>query len=226
MQKTSIGALLLALCAAFPSVSTAKLIEIQFTGLDFKYDGVDLFDGGGKAGGSGKASESDPLTTMTFLTDSTLVGVLTKDIYADFLLKNVTEIPVSGGLVMENGTSGFGFDLLVSSQDGGWGIGLDVEKYQVFYSGNKLSIAATEVASNLRTQNLPFGLVINPGDEIKIIISSANMADVTDNGTFLTGFKASGTGNIRGSDVPEPSAAGLCLLAGVGLFQAVRRRVA
>jgi len=211
-------------CACSAGTSQAKLIEIQFTGLDFKYDGTDIFDAGGKAGGSGTPSESDPLTTMTFLSDSALKGVLTNDIHADFILRNVTGIPAAGGLVMATGTSGFGFDLLVKSGDASWGLGLDVASYQVFYSGNQLSIAATELASNLRIQDLPFGLKISPTDQIKVIISSANLSDVTEAAGVLTEFRASGTGNIRGTElvVPEPGLAGLTTVA-AGLLLGCRR---
>ncbi|MDA0660624.1 MAG: hypothetical protein O2931_05925 [Planctomycetota bacterium] len=220
--KSSILSVIISLGLA--TLSQAKLIEIQFTGLDFKYDGIDVFDAGNKAGGNGDTAESDPLTTMTFLTDSTLEGVLTTNIHADFILKGVTNIPAAGGLVMATGASGFGFDLLVKTGTSAWGLGLDVDGFQVFYSGNQLSIAATELASNLRIQDLPFGLEISPTDEIKIIISSANLSEVTEAGGFLTGFKASGTGNIRGHSVPEPVLAGLGLLTFVGMVLSNRNR--
>lgn len=221
--KYGIMSIVVSTCLA--TFSHSKLIEIQFTGLDFRYDGTDVFDAGGKAGGTGKSSESDPLTTMTFLTDSTLEGVLTTNIFADFILKGVTNIPASGGLVTATGASGFGFDLLVKTGDSAWGLGLDVAGYQVFYSGNQLSIAATELASNLRLQDLPYGLEISPTDEIKIIISSANLSDVTSAGGILTGFKASGTGNIRGTHiVPEPILTSLSLVMFLGLALSNRNR--
>ena len=69
--------------------------------------------------------------------------------------------------------------------------------------------------------NLPFGLQID--DPITISFSAQVVAGTrTDDGTFITGFDARGTGEYSGAVVPEPSTGLLVLLTAAGL--SLRRR--
>ena len=86
----------------------------------------------------------------------------------------------------------------------------------------------TGLATSVPDQALPFGLVIDPNEQISIVFSSTNLTNVVINGLgFITQFDASGTGSISGTLVPEPSSLVMATLAGVGLALAalrIRRR--
>ena len=55
----------------------AEQIQIHVTGLNFKYDGTDIFDSTDKAGSNYNTAEADPLTTIDFFKNSIYVGSLT-----------------------------------------------------------------------------------------------------------------------------------------------------
>ena len=199
----------------------AASLEIQFLGLDLVYDGTAIYDAKDTAGGSGVPAESDPLTKMDFLVDGISVGTLTTDIWADVRIP-VTGIPIGGGAVIAMVGDTFGFDLLTS--DLGWGLALGLDEFHLFYTGSKISFAGGGLASKVPTQALPFALEISEFDSVSIAFSSANMSSVTDDGEFLTGFDASGTGAVKGVLVPEPASATMLLMAGLGLVVGLGRQ--
>jgi hypothetical protein len=210
---------------ALAAPASASVIEIQLTGLDLVYDGTKIVDArAANSIGQGIPAESDLLTTMVFLKDGVKVGVIeNSNIFADVFINNVKNIPAGGGLVTSGGNSGtFGFDLLTQNSTPGWGLALNIDKFQVFYTGYQISMAAAGVASSVFNQNLPFGLGIDPNDQISIVVSSTNLSSVTDDGTYLTGFNASSTGSVKGTFVPEPAT--LALIGGGALMALVARR--
>ncbi len=69
------------------------------------------------------------------------------------------------------------------------------------------------------TQSLPFGLAFDTTQPISIVLSSANLTNVTTAGGFVTGFHAAGTGNISGTLLPEPTTMLLLALSGVALLR-------
>lgn len=190
--------------------AAAATLEIHFTGLNLVYDGLNLYDAVSPAGGNQDPTEADPLTAVDFLLDGTLVGSLTSDIYADAALFGAGNIPVGGGTVL----SPFGgFDLLTSG--GGWGIGLNLDAVSLTYAGGQ--IIGQAMASSIAGQSLPFGLHAFAPVAISFV---ADVTNVSDNGTSLTGFDAAGSGSV--SAVPEP--ASLTLMA-TGAALVARRRV-
>jgi hypothetical protein len=101
---------------------------------------------------------------------------------------------------------------------------LNLDKVEIYYSGNQIAIGGGAAASSVYFQRLPFDLKIDNADPVTLSFSSANLSAVTDNGTYLTGFEASGTGNINAFSMPEPSAGVLFLLGAAGALLHYRRR--
>jgi hypothetical protein len=221
----------LAAALSMSSVAVAGTIgvdnlEIQITGLNLVYDGTDIVDAGSPAGGSGNPAEADQLTTMSFLYNGQLVGgIIGSDIYADVFIQDVLDIPAGGGVVTSGGNGGaFGVDLLTKDGDPAWGLALAIDQFQLFYSGQEITIATTGLASSVVTQNLPFGVEFFEDQPIAIVFSSANLSNVTTDAGFVTGFDAAGTGNISGNGIPEPATLTFLLAGSLVLTQVRRRR--
>ena len=197
----------------------AALLAIEFTGLDLQYDGTNIFDAGGDAGGDGSPDTADELFTMTFMIDGALVGTLDSDIYADVWIPDV-EIPAAGGGVASVG-GGF-FDLLTNPAAPYFGASLPLDGFEVLYTGGEIAVFGTGVAT-AAFNDLPFGAEFVEGSEVSISFST-QINNLNDDGEVVTSFDASGTGEARGPQIPEPTTL-LSLVAGLAaLTLAARRR--
>jgi hypothetical protein len=219
---------LLAVAILSAATASAGVLEIQFTGLDLAYDGTNIFDTSvHNTTGTGNPAQSDTLTSMSFYLDGNLVGTQSTNVFADVYIKDVLNIPSSGGVVVSSGNGdNFGIDLLTQNLTPGWGLALDIDTMQFFYTGSQIAISVSGLASGLHAQDLPFNLEYDANLPITIVMSSASLSAVTSSGGFLTGFRAAGTGNVAGTGflVPEPSGIALAALGLLGLAACWRRR--
>ncbi len=204
------------------STASATLLVIEFTGLSLKYDGTNIFDVGGPGGGAGDpGGDVNNLTSMAFSVDNTLMGVLTENLAADFFIPSIFNIPVGGGAVSTVIPGGF-FDLLTNATNPGYGLALDIESFDVFYTGFEIAVFGRGVAVEV-DQDLPFGLMVVPGDEVSISFST-QIDVVTDDGAHLETFEARGTGEVRAMFVPEPGTLTLALLGCLATLLMIARK--
>jgi len=214
---------------AFIGVGQAagSTIEIQLAGLDIEYDGLTVQDAGGSNpadAGSSVSVDADSLDTVNYLVDGELVGSFNRfdsSLYADFEFVPVEDIPVDGGTIHTGLTSGH-FDLLIPDI----GLDLDLNDAWVIYTPVPNTSVAFVFAGSIATisdQNLPLGLVI--GDPVQVSFSTQVEPETVTHdpqNEYVTGFSASGTGEITGQLIPEPST--LILLAIATLGFVVRRK--
>jgi hypothetical protein len=198
----------------------AEQIQIHLTGLNFKYDGMDVFDGAAKAGGNYNTAEADPLTTIDFFKNNVYMGTLTANdnIFADILIDDVQNIPLGGGILNTgDGIPGFGLDLLqhAGSQTTAL-LSLEIDQLRISYSGYGMFVAVGGLADGLVAQNLPFGLSIGAQDDISLVLSSSNLTNLAYSGNYLSAFDAFGTGDINSFPIPEPTA--IAALIGLAVF--------
>jgi hypothetical protein len=210
----------------------ADVIQIHITGLDFTYDGTDIYDSVSKDGGAGDASKADQLTSIVISKNGVLVGSLTAsdNIYADVLFDSVLNIPVDGGMVdAGDGSAEFGLDLLqVNGSTTSTLLSLKTNSLKVSYSGYGIYAAVGGAADGLISGDLPFDLDINADDQVTFVLSSSYLTSLVSDSNYVKSFNASGTGDInitQSVPIPEPATmTALISLAIVGFFSCIRRR--
>lgn len=209
-----------ALCAGAAQAG----LHIGFTGMNLTYNGTSLYDSGSIAGGAGNPAQADSLASVDFFVDGSLVGSLSNDISLDVFIPDVTGISSAPNSVVNlttPGNPGF-FDLLMGTSPlAAEFLQLDLGEMTVTYIDVMGVIeftfgAAVAVGS---AQNLPFGLTIN--DPVTVSFSAqVDFGTLTTGGGFVTGFKASGTGEF--GEIPAPATAMVAGLAAV--VPGLRRR--
>jgi hypothetical protein len=215
----------LAAFSLLASPALAATIEIGFTGMNLVYDGSAIYDAGSTLGGLADPADADPLSSVDFLLDGALVGSLSSDVSVDVFIPDVTGISTGANAVDAQttpGNPGF-FDLLIGTSPlASQFLLIDLEDVSITYLDvqNIVQFTFGAAVSDVFAQNLPFGLVID--DPLTVSFSAQVVAGTkTDNGSVITGFSASGTGEIRGPAVPEPTT---CLLAVMGLLATLTTR--
>lgn len=212
------AAAIAALILAISPVAQAATLEIQITGLDIFYDGNNVFDNGvHNTVRSGNPADADALASIQFFLDNTLVHTISSDVYADLYIANLGAMPAGGGVLNSTGNGDtFGIDLLTSANNPGWGLALNVDQMTMFYTGSKIAISVSGLATSIPVQLLPPGLSFDPNQPLTIVMSSANLSGVTTAGGFVTGMHAAGTGNVAGVLVPEPGSMALLVIGFLG----------
>lgn len=211
-RRASLG--LLAMVASFglgSSAVDAATISIQFQGLNIAYSNAtsDIVDVG----------NPEPLNLVEFYVDDDVVGSFASGVTIDLDIPGLPAIPLTGGVV--NSAAGGSLYL-----DFGAGDFLDLElaSATVAYVSATATVNFTfggSVAS-INGQSLPFGLEL--GDPVSMSFStqvtSGSLVGAAGNiGSFL----ASGSGEVSGALVPEPSSLGLLALGGLLATMAASR---
>ena len=197
----------LSLTLILPSLGLGGTIEIEFTGVDIGYDGTDIVDNDPFSG------DPDPLTSVVISEDGQLAGpVLTSSISQNLYIPQVTSISAAGGSTL----SAAGGSLLLEL---GSGSHLDLDlgqvdiNYVVLNGAVQFVFAAT--VGGVSAQSLPYGLEI--GQQLGVSFQTqVSPGTLTTSGGIVTGFTASGTGDVRGGAVPEPTCLVLWTLAIAG----------
>ncbi len=184
----------------------AGTIEIQFTGLDIEYadDAIIYVEP--------SLGAPDPLNTVTFLLDGVVVGSLMTDISIELFVPSVSGIVVGGNTVTSasGGVMDFDFgsgDFLDLDLDSVSVTYLDIGIFQFAFGGSAASVAG---------QSLPFGLSLD--NDVSVSFSTqVDPGSLIDDGTFITNFTASGTGEVEGAGIPEPTTLALAILGLIAL---------
>ncbi len=223
-MKTSIlGIVGLATIGLAGSIAGADVV-VEFSGMNLVYDGSSLFDAGSSAGGLADPADADTLASVDFFLNGTQVGAMSSDISLDVYIPNLVGIPstAGGSTIINTGGAGF-FDLLIGSSPlASQFLLVDVSSVAVTYidvAGIIQFTFGAAVADSF-AQNLPYGLMV--GDPLTVSFSAQiDPGTLTSAGGFITGFRASGTGEYRGQFIPTPGS--LALMA-LGVPAVIRRR--
>lgn len=190
----------------------ASTIEIQIIDVDATYN-----SGTGEIADAG--ATSDPISALFFFVDGNQVGNLQNPpdlLSLDLSIPGVFGISSAGGTTFS--ADGGSLELLTPSSI----LDLDLEVAQIDYlpiSGS-LRFVFVGTVGDIVSQDLPFGLELGAPVSVTFSMQAANV--VTSAGEVVS-FTASGTGELEGALIPEPtSIAMLAVLASAGL---VRRRI-
>ena len=207
------------------AAAQAALVEVQFSGVNLVYNGSSIVDAGSPAGGTLDPVNADPLNTMTFLSNGTPVGTIVSNISLDLLIPDVTGLlatPSSSQTIVTPGTTPGYLDLLIGTSPlAAQYLAVNLASVSVTYIdvASTIQFAFVGATASLSGSVLPFGL--SAGNPVTVSFSvQIDPGSLTSDGGLITGFTASGTGEVRA--IPEPAA--LAPLAVAGLMLTRRRR--
>lgn len=195
------GLLALAMVGTFAVCAPGGMIDIGFTQLDLAYDGENVTEEG----------DGDMLGAITVSHDGEVIATYTGGTI-ELEIPGVVDIDMAGDSVTTD-KSGW---LLLTLPTGDT-VHLSLSNVTVNYldSGAFGGFAFGGTIASVMEQTLPVEMQINEAANVSF---SASVVSSTNDGTHLTSFKASGTGQVRGSLlVPEPTTAaavGLMFLVG------------
>ena len=190
-----------------PSLALGGTIEIEFTGVDIGYGGTDIVDQDPFSG------DPAPLTSVVITEDGVLAGpILTSSISQDLYIPQVTSISAAGGSTL----SAAGGSLLLELGSGSH-LDLDLGQVDINYVdlNGAVQFVFAATVGGVSAQSLPYGLKV--GQQLGVSFQTqVSPASLTTSGGIVTGFTASGTGDVRGAAVPEPTCLVLWTLAIAG----------
>ena len=197
----------LSLTLILPSLALGGTIEIEFTGVDIGYGGTDIVDQDPFSG------DPDHLTSVVITEDGVLAGpILTSSISQDLYIPQVTSISETGGSTL----SAAGGSLLLQLGSGSH-LDLDLGQVDINYVdlNGAVQFVFAATVGGVSAQSLPYGLEV--GQQLGVSFQTqVSPASLTTSGGIVTGFTASGTGDVRGAAVPEPTCLVLWTLAIAG----------
>ena len=197
----------LSLTLILPSLALGGTIEIEFTGVDIGYGGTDIVDQDPFSG------DPDPLTSVVITEDGVLAGpILTSSISQDLYIPQVTSISETGGSTL----SAAGGSLLLQLGSGSH-LDLDLGQVDINYVdlNGAVQFVFAATVGGVSAQSLPHGLEV--GQQLGVSFQTqVSPGSLTTSGGIVTGFTASGTGDVRGAAVPEPTCLVLWTLAIAG----------
>ncbi|MGL4514031.1 MAG: hypothetical protein ACRCT8_13150 [Lacipirellulaceae bacterium] len=197
----------LALCfatLATPGAASASKIIIQFTGLDITYDGATIRDTG---------SPSDPLSSVVITNDGADVAgsPFTTGAAIDVTIPGVVNIPTAGGSSESGAVSSLSGGSLKLALPGGGYLNLTLDSVMVNYLNlGQVQFAFGATVAGVDGQQLPAGLEL--GSPATLSFSATIGLQTSSSNGRVSTFRATGSGEIVGDQIPEPTTAGLGLL--------------
>ena len=212
--RTLLGCCFVVALLLLQTTASAGTLGIQYTGMNISYDGSTITEVG----------NPDPLSSLVFLVDGVQAGpVLTSGIAMDLSIPGVSGLPVAGGTTTSAAGGTLGLTL-----PGGDFLNLDLGAAEVVFvsitGGNfQLQFVLGASEANVISQSLPVDGLF--GEDVSVSFSTqVKSGSLTQNAGIVTGFLASGTGEIEGNLVPEPTTVALLISGLLACLAFIRRR--